>query len=37
MPGGAPLNLRSFLWRGENVFPDSEIVSRTHQGFTDTQ
>ncbi|KOX93667.1 long-chain-fatty-acid--CoA ligase [Haloarcula rubripromontorii] len=33
MPGGAPLNLRSFLWRGENVFPDSEIVSRTHQGI----
>jgi len=33
MPGGANLNLRSFLWRGENVYPDREIVSRTHQGI----
>lgn len=33
MPGGSNLNLRSFLWRGENVFPDREIVSRTHQGI----
>jgi fatty-acyl-CoA synthase len=33
MPGGANLNLRSFLWRGENVYPDQEIVSRTHKGI----
>ena len=33
MPGGANLNLRSFLWRGENVYGDREIVSRTHEGI----
>jgi len=33
MPGGANLNLRSFLWRGERIYPDQEIVSRTHQGL----
>ena len=33
MPGGAPLNLRSFLWRAEHVYPNQEIVSRTHQGI----
>ncbi|MFW5918989.1 MAG: long-chain-fatty-acid--CoA ligase [Halanaeroarchaeum sp.] len=33
MPGGANLNLRSFLWRAENVYPDQEIVSRTHEGI----
>ncbi|MFB6093688.1 MAG: long-chain-fatty-acid--CoA ligase [Halanaeroarchaeum sp.] len=33
MPGGAPLNLRSFLWRAENIYPNQEIVSRTHEGI----
>lgn len=33
MPGGANLNLQSFLWRGENVYSDQEIVSRTHDGI----
>ncbi|UWG46753.1 Acyl-CoA synthetase (AMP-forming)/AMP-acid ligase II [Halanaeroarchaeum sp. HSR-CO] len=33
MPGGATLNLRSFLWRAENVYPNQEIVSRTHEGI----
>ena len=33
MPGGANLNLRSFLWRAENVYPNQEIVSRTHEGI----
>ncbi|MFB6266983.1 MAG: long-chain-fatty-acid--CoA ligase [Halodesulfurarchaeum sp.] len=33
MPGGSNLNLRSFLWRAENLFPEQEIVSRTHAGI----
>ncbi|MFB6109926.1 MAG: long-chain-fatty-acid--CoA ligase [Halodesulfurarchaeum sp.] len=33
MPGGANINLRSFLWRAENVYPNQEIVSRTHEGI----
>jgi fatty-acyl-CoA synthase len=33
MPGGTDLTLRPFLWRAENLYPDTEIVSRTHDGI----
>ncbi|WP_299262226.1 long-chain fatty acid--CoA ligase [Halorientalis sp.] len=33
MPGGTDQTLRPFLWRAENLYPDTEIVSRTHQGI----
>ncbi len=33
MPGGTDLTLRPFLWRAENLYPDTEIVSRTHEGI----
>ena len=32
MPG-FDQTLRPFLWRAENLYPDREIVSRTHQGI----
>ncbi len=34
MPGGHPQTLRSFLWRAKRLHPDTEIVSRTHEGRT---
>ncbi|MFB6163533.1 MAG: long-chain fatty acid--CoA ligase [Haloarculaceae archaeon] len=33
MPGGTPQTLRPFLWRAANLYPDTEIVSRTHDGI----
>ena len=33
MPGGTDQTLRPFLWRAANLYPDREIVSRTHQGI----
>ena len=33
MPGGTDQTLRPFLWRAENLYPDTEIVSRTHEGI----
>jgi len=33
MPGGTAQTLRPFLWRAENLYPDTEIVSRTHAGI----
>jgi fatty-acyl-CoA synthase len=36
MPGGTAETLRPFLWRAANLFPDTEIVSRTHAGMTRT-
>ncbi|CAI50166.1 acyl-CoA synthetase [Natronomonas pharaonis DSM 2160] len=33
MPGGTDQTLRPFLWRAENLYPDREIVSRTHRGI----
>jgi fatty-acyl-CoA synthase len=32
MPGGYDQTLRPFLWRAENLYPETEIVSRTHEG-----
>ena len=32
MPGGTDQTLRPFLWRAERMYPDTEIVSRTHEG-----
>ena len=34
MPGGHDMTLRPFLWRAERLYPDTEIVSRTHEGIT---
>ncbi|MDZ5811454.1 long-chain fatty acid--CoA ligase [Halorubrum sp. AD140] len=34
MPGGHSQTLRPFLWRAEKLYPDTEIVSRTHEGRT---
>jgi len=34
MPGGHAQTLRPFLWRAERLYPDTEIVSRTHEGRT---
>ncbi|MBX0294671.1 long-chain fatty acid--CoA ligase [Haloarcula nitratireducens] len=34
MPGGSPQTLRPFLWRAEQLYPDTEVVSRTHEGIT---
>jgi len=34
MPGGHSQTLRPFLWRAERLYPDTEIVSRTHEGRT---
>ncbi|MEF8775204.1 MAG: long-chain fatty acid--CoA ligase [Haloarculaceae archaeon] len=36
MPGGTPETLRPFLWRAANIFPETELVSRTHAGRTRT-
>ena len=36
MPGGTPQTLRPFMWRAANLYPDTEIVSRTHEGITRT-
>ena len=36
MPGGSPQTLRPFLWRAANLYPETEIVSRTHEGITRT-
>ena len=33
MPGGSPQRLRPFLWRAEQLYPDTEIVSRTNEGL----
>jgi fatty-acyl-CoA synthase len=33
MPGGTDQTLRPFLWRAERLYPDTEIVSRTHDGI----
>ncbi len=33
MPGGTDQTLRPFLWRAEKLYPDTEIVSRTHDGI----
>ena len=33
MPGGTDQTLRPFLWRAERMYPDTEIVSRTHDGI----
>ena len=33
MPGGTDQTLRPFLWRAEKLYPDTEIVSRTHEGI----
>ncbi|WP_335999271.1 long-chain fatty acid--CoA ligase [Halorientalis halophila] len=33
MPGGTDQTLRPFLWRAENMYADTEIVSRTHDGI----
>ena len=33
MPGGTDQTLRPFLWRAANLYPDKEIVSRTHEGI----
>ncbi len=33
MPGGTDQTLRPFLWRAAKLYPDQEIVSRTHQGI----
>jgi len=36
MPGGSEQTLRPFLWRAENLYPDTEVVARTHRGITRT-
>ena len=33
MPAGTDQTLRPFLWRAANLYPDTEIVSRTHEGL----
>ncbi len=33
MPGGINQTLRPFLWRSEQLYPETEIVSRTHAGI----
>ncbi|WP_435345656.1 long-chain fatty acid--CoA ligase [Haloarchaeobius sp. HRN-SO-5] len=33
MPGATDQTLRPFLWRAEKMFPDREVVSRTHEGI----
>lgn len=33
MPGGIDQTLRPFLWRSEQLYSDTEIVSRTHTGI----
>jgi len=36
MPGGSPETLRPFLWRATQLFPDREVVARTHEGMQRT-
>lgn len=33
MPGGSSQRLRPFLWRAEQLYADTEIVSRTNEGL----
>ncbi|WP_284007748.1 long-chain fatty acid--CoA ligase [Haloarcula pelagica] len=33
MPGGTDQTLQPFAWRAETLYPDTEIVSRTHEGI----
>ncbi|RJT02553.1 long-chain fatty acid--CoA ligase [Halococcus sp. IIIV-5B] len=33
MPGGTDQTIRPFRWRAERLYPDTEIVSRTHDGI----
>jgi fatty-acyl-CoA synthase len=33
MAGTTDQTLRPFLWRAQNLFPDREVVSRTHEGI----
>ncbi|SFR42557.1 long-chain fatty acid--CoA ligase [Halogeometricum limi] len=33
MPGATAQTLRPFLWRAQTMFPDREVVSRTHEGI----
>jgi fatty-acyl-CoA synthase len=33
MPGGSPQTLRPFLWRARQLYADTEVVSRTHEGI----
>ncbi len=33
MPGGIDQTLRPFLWRARRLYPDREIVSRSHDGM----
>jgi len=32
MPGATDQTLRPFLWRAETLYPETEVVSRTHEG-----
>ncbi|MFB6311617.1 MAG: long-chain fatty acid--CoA ligase [Salinirussus sp.] len=34
MTGGTDQTLRPFIWRSERLYPDTEIVSRTHNGLS---
>ncbi|WP_330630895.1 long-chain fatty acid--CoA ligase [Halocatena halophila] len=34
MPGATDQTLRPFLWRAERLYPETEIVSRGHDGLT---
>ena len=36
MPGGHTQTLRPFLWRASKLYPDTEIVSRDHDGISRT-
>ena len=36
MPGGMDQTLQPFLWRAEQLYPDTEVVARTHRGITRT-
>jgi len=31
--GGHDQTLKPFLWRAETIYPDREIVARTHEGI----
>jgi len=33
MVGGRDLTLHAFLWRAEHLYPDQELVARTHDGM----
>ncbi|MFB6118397.1 long-chain fatty acid--CoA ligase [Halosegnis sp.] len=34
MPGGHTQTLRPFLWRASKLYPDTEVVSRNHDGMS---